>query len=225
MNTMDISRSLSSQVTVVMVHYRTPDLLSEAVESFYAHYPDVTMWIMENGSQQEEVDRLLEQLISKYSTLRVHTFHHNRFHGPAMDYALRNQVTTPFTFLLDSDTKTVKRGFLEEMLHEMMIKEAYSMGSLIGVNHRGFKDETGIRIPLTPYFMIRTDRYSLYPPFIHHGQPTLAHFEKALSSGERVLTYPIEQYIEHKWRGTASRYGYQLGWKARLDFLLNKLGF
>lgn len=212
------------QITIVMVHYRTPDLLQVAVETLFDHYPNVTLWILDNGSGMESVDLLLKQYEERYATLRIHRFSENVFHGPAMDYALRKLVQTPYAFLLDSDTEVKRGGFLEEMTGQFEDSSTYAIGSLMRVNSRGFKDDRGIEIPLTPYFMIRADRYTEYPSFIHHGQPTLAHFSEALKKGEKLLNYPIEQYIDHKWRGTASRFGYQLGWKARFDYLLNKLG-
>lgn len=216
--------SVLDQVTMVMVHFRTPDLLQIAVESFFSVYPGANVWIIDNGSASEEVDVLLEQCKERYSTLRVHRFSENKFHGPAMDFALRNLIETPYALFLDSDTKTQKDGFLEEMLRALDEQQAYAIGQLERVNDRGFKDPRGIEIPLTPYFLIRTELYNRYPAFIHHGQPTLAHFTQALQEGQRLLNYPIEQYIEHRWRGTASRFGYQLGWKARLDYLLHKFG-
>lgn len=216
--------SINNLVTVIIVHYRTPDLLKVAVESLYSYYPEIKVWIVDNGSILESVDELFNEFSDRYSTLQIHRCSKNIFHGPAMDYALRHLVKTPFAFLLDSDTETKKGEFLEQMIGELDSLSAYAIGALEKVNSRGFKDSKGMEIPLTPYFMIRTDRYSHYEPFAHHGQPTLAHFTGARKNGEKLLNYPIEQYIDHKWRGTASRFGYQLGWKARLDYLLNKIG-
>ena len=34
----------------------------------------------------------------------------------------------------------------------------------------------------------------------------------------------MDDYIDHLWRGTASKFGYGLGLKGKFDYLLNKLG-
>jgi hypothetical protein len=43
--------------------------------------------------------------------------------------------------------------------------------------------------------------------------------------GYILKSFPIENFIDHRWRGTASRFGYGLGWRGKIDFVLNKLGF
>lgn len=220
----------ASEVTALMVHYRTPDLLRVAVDSFYAHCPGVPMLLFDNGSlafpEGKEVDALLTELQARHApALRVHRHPRNLFHGPALDLALREMVTTPYAFVLDSDTRTRRPGFLQAMTERLRErKEHYAIGSAEQVNDRGFKQAGGIKVLLTPYMLLRTDLYGRFQPIVHHGQPTLFHYRDAQRQGYRLLEFPIEEYIEHEWRGTASRFGYRLGWRGRLDYLLNLLG-
>lgn len=52
----------------------------------------------------------------------------------------------------------------------------------------------------------------------------LANFKAARENGYKLLHFPMDKYIDHLWRGTASKYGYKLGLKGKLDYLLNRLG-
>ena len=121
--------------------------------------------------------------------------------------------------------KTLEESSLEEMDEIISSeREIYGMGEIIKANKRGYKSETGKEILLTPYMLINTDLYSSLRPFIHHGQPTLHNFSDAASKGFMLKAYKISDYIDHIWRGTADRFGYGLGFKGKLDYLLNKLG-
>jgi hypothetical protein len=103
-------------------------------------------------------------------------------------------------------------------------KQVYAVGEIIKVNDRGFKDEQGFDVLITPYFLVKKEYYNNLPPFIHHGQPTIHNFKKAEQEGLKLIDFPISEYIHHHWRGTASRFGYGLGLKGKLDYFLNKLG-
>jgi hypothetical protein len=39
-----------------------------------------------------------------------------------------------------------------------------------------------------------------------------------------LVDFPVEEYIVHKGRGTAARHGYRLGWRGKLNFVMNRLG-
>jgi hypothetical protein len=71
---------------------------------------------------------------------------------------------------------------------------------------------------------VDTALYRQLPPFIHHGLPVLGSCAEAESRGWRVEDFPVDQYIEHLGRGTAERFGYGLGIKSRLEYVLHRLG-
>jgi hypothetical protein len=149
----------------------------------------------------------------------------NIYHGPAMNQAM-NTVEEEYVFFLDSDTETKRDGFLEQMLAELESSaNAYGIGRHITVNKRGFLAETGITVLAPAYMLLRSRLYIKFPPFEHHGQPVLKNFIAAQQLGYTLKSFPIEDYIDHQWRGTANRFGYGLGWKGKIDFVLNKLGF
>ena len=212
-------------VTTVIVNYQTPKLLQNAVQSFKKFYPDVDVLIFDNGSndQSAQVIKRLEELYS--DSVRTHFEIKNMFHGPALHKALDNLIQTEYCFFLDSDTITKKQGFLEKGI-EILSSDSnnYALGFRIKVNRRGFKDPNGIPIAVTPYLLMKTKPYHQFPPFHHHGQPVLKNFYEAQKQGYRIESFPMDEYIDHFWRGTASKYGYGLGLKGKIEFMLNKLG-
>jgi GT2 family glycosyltransferase len=214
-----------SRVTTVIVNYQTPDLLRNAVHSFKQHYPDSKMLIFDNGSKDHSRS-VIADLKSRFShSIQTHFEEDNIFHGPALDKTLREMVDTEYCFFLDSDTVTKKGGFLERGVDILSAKEEnYALGYKLNVNKRGFKDPEGTPIILTPYLLMKTEPYSMFPPFFHHGQPVLNNFSEAQEKGYQLIHFPMEEYIDHLWRGTASKFGYGLGLKGKFDFLLNKLG-
>lgn len=212
-------------ILTVIINFQTPGLLKEAVSTFTKTYPDQDVLIVDNGSQDNSRETIqeIEETSSRIKTLFLEN---NIFHGPAMDLVLNKSSNYDYLFFLDSDTETRKTGFLEAM-YEIAEKDdnVYAIGQKAWVNKRGFKDEQGFQIILTPYMFLRRALYSYFPPFFHHGQPTLQNFFEATDNGYKLVNFPIEKYIFHHWRGTAKKYGYKLGLKGKIDYLLNKFGF
>jgi hypothetical protein len=100
----------------------------------------------------------------------------------------------------------------------------YGVGRVVTVNSRGFLAPRGIQVLLSAFMMIRDRDYHLFPPFEHHGLPVMKHFDAAVAQGYELADFPIDEYVHHLGRGTAMRYGYGLGLKSKIEFLLNKLG-
>jgi hypothetical protein len=216
--------SVAKRVTVAFVHYETPDLLETAVRSFKSFYPDVPTVIFDNGSGESSSD-LIRRLIQEYApSLQAHFSDRNLYHGPAMDRTMK-LVTTEFVCFLDTDTETRRGGFLEAMCIIFDRSDRiYGVGQISTVNSRGFPAPQGIRVLATAFMMLRVRDYHLFPPFEHHGMPTMKHFKAAVGQGYELADFPTGQYVHHFGRGTAGRYGYGLGLKSKVEFLLNKLG-
>jgi GT2 family glycosyltransferase len=215
---------MNHSISTVVINFQTPDLLKTTVESFRKFYPEADIFLIDNGSKDSSHETL-EQLKRNFQQhTKIIYLHENIFHGPAMHFAI-NEINSKYLFFLDSDTKTFNGGFLEEMVSILNSSEKiYGTGRFLTVNKRGFQVTKGISFPAPAYMMIRRDLYFQFPPFEHHGMPVLSNFSKALKSGFEFREFPIQNYIEHLWRGTAGRFGYGLGFKARIDYILNKLG-
>lgn len=213
------------KIRTVVINFQTPDLLKTVIESFRKFYPTSQMTIIDNGSKDNsrEVIEKIRCATPEYTTTLL--LDSNIYHGPAMNQAM-NAVKEEYVFFLDSDTEIKQGGFLEPMLGELESSvTAYGIGRQITVNKRGFSAETGVTLLAPAYMMLRRRLYSNFPPFEHHGQPVLKNFIEAKHMGYTLISFPIEDFIDHQWRGTASRFGYGLGWRGKIDFVLNKLGF
>lgn len=219
--------STMNQLTVVSVNYRTPDLIARAVQSFREHYPHLPLLLVDNGSGDDSVDRLmaLQAAHPDHTDLVLNT--ENRHHGPAMDQAVRT-VDTPLVLFLDSDIVVRRGGFVEGMMRALAdVPRSYATGKRIWMNRRGFDvDESAGG---TPYIrpicmMLRRPLYLTLPAFRRHGAPCLDNMRAAYQQGLQLIHFPVEDYIEHDGRGTAGRHGYRLGLRGRVNHLLNSLG-
>ena len=212
-------------VSAAVINFQTPDLLRVAVRSFYEAYPDVRLLIVDNGSEDESRD-VIEGLCQEAGdVLEALYLPENIYHGPAMHRALQT-LTTPYAYLFDSDTKTKRGGFLEAMCGALEEPERrYGAGQVVEANKRGFADaKGGIPVLVSAHMLLRRDVYHRLPPFVHHGLPALRNFRAATEEGYTLVPFPIGEYVEHFGRGTAERYGYGLGLKSKLDYVLSKLG-
>ncbi len=210
-------------ITVVIINYQTPDFLEKAVRSFKKIYPKINVLLVDNGSADDSKS-LIKDLKEELPETEMLLLDENIYHGPAMHFVLKNHITTEKAFFLDSDTETRKPGFLEKMCSLADQEKVYGVGQIITVNKRGFKDENGFEVLTTPHMLINTAYYNQFSPFIHHGQPTINNFREAQEQGLKFIDFPISNYIKHHWRGTANRFGYGLGLKSKVDYILNKLG-
>jgi hypothetical protein len=46
----------------------------------------------------------------------------------------------------------------------------------------------------------------------------------AAAAGLLLAHVPVDNFVQHAGRGTAGRFGYRLGWKGKLNHILNRLG-
>lgn len=220
-------RVTSSAVTVVVINFGTPDLTRRAAESFRSFYPLLPLLLIDNGSQDESRRTLEELLVLAPEATELILNGSNRHHGPAMDQALRH-VHTPYVLFLDSDCEVLRGEFVEAMiaLAENM-PGAYAVGKKIFMNDRGFDmpEQPGVHPYIRPICMlVRRDLYLQLPPFERHGAPCLANMRAAAAEGLQLIHFPVEEYVRHEGRGTASRHGYRLGWRGRLNHLMNRIG-
>lgn len=215
--------SIEQRVSAVVINFQTPDLLTTAVRGFHHAYPDVPLLIVDNGSSDESPELISRIEAELGPSVRAKLLPDNRFHGPAMDLAIR-ELESPFVYVFDSDTETVRGGFLEAMIELGSDDDVYGVGKIAHVNKRGFAARSGIPVLLSAFMLIKRQIYLGLPPFAHHGLPALENFREAARRGYRLAHFPIDEFVTHLGRGTAERYGYGLGLRSRIDYLLNKFG-
>lgn len=215
---------MPAALAAAVVNYQTPDLLGDAVRSFKEHYPDVPLLIVDNGSEDGS-PALVGRLARELPATEALRLEENIFHGPAMHRALTH-LGAGHVYVFDSDTVTRRGGFLEEMQALLTASPtAYAAGQIVRVNRRGFRADDGVPVPASAYMLLDRARYLTLPPFIHHGLPVLENMTAAHARGLTLESFPVESYVDHLGRGTAARYGYGLGLRSRLDYLLNRLGW
>ncbi len=211
-----------ASVLTAIIHFQTPDLLLQAVESFRRHEASAPLLVVDNGSADGSA-RMVESLPDRFEGLEVRMLEENCFHGPAMDLVLR-EAREDCVFFLDSDTITHRGGFLEPMAAQAVAPANWACGQVTRADPRGFASVEGTPVPVSAFMMINREVYASLPPFIHHGLPVLQTSQAAATRGHRVAEFPVEQYVEHVGRGTAERFGYGLGWRSRLNYLMHRLG-
>jgi len=213
-------------VTAAIINFQTPDLTRLTLTTFKSFYPSIPVLLIDNGSQDESVE-VLRELSAKHAMVMPLLNHRNRHHGPAMDQALR-LIQTEYALILDSDVRVKKKGFLEGMLDIFRSEpDCYAAGTKIWVNDRGFNVPEGT--DAHPYvrpvcMLLRTRLYLELTPFEWHGAPCLANMIAASARHLRLVNYDLEEYIDHEGQGTASRHGYRLGLRGKINHLLNRLG-
>jgi glycosyltransferase involved in cell wall biosynthesis len=216
-------------VTVVIINFRTPDLVSRAVGSLRRYYPSLAVLLIDNGSGDRDSLNVLESNRCSFpecTTIIVNP--RNRHHGPAMDQAL-HETRAPYVLFLDSDCEVVAGGFIENMLNLLCAEtERYAIGKKTFLNRRGF--DVSVQEGATPYIrpicmMVKRELYLRLPPFKLHGSPCLENMRQAKALGFTVVDFPVERYVRHEGRGTAGHYGYRLGLRGKINFILDRIGF
>ena len=203
-------------ITTIIINYKTPDLLRNCVESFRTHYEQIPLLLIDNGSKDESTT-YIRALAATSTNVRCLLNQRNLFHGPALDQGIR-YCPTPYIFLLDSDCLILTTGFLEQMRQLLQDREAYAVGRLQYKNHFGYDRPPGT-VGAIPYIdphamLLRKSMYLKLPPFVHHGAPCLQNMRRAQQQQRPLIPFPIHHFVEHLRRGTCSRYGYGLGWRA-----------
>ena len=212
------------EITTLVINYRTPDLLQKCIGSFLLHYPGRKMMIVDNGSDDNSIT-IIRQIALQNPNVQFIFNSKNIYHGPALDQGLR-AVQTRFAFTLDSDCEVIRSGFLENMLPYYSDPRCYAVGELMYMNRFGYKlssDQSGsIRYIHPSSMLVDRTKYAKLRKFSHHGSPCLANMKDAARAGYSLVDFPIGDYIFHSGRGTCSRYGYSLGIRHLLEYLINR---
>jgi glycosyltransferase involved in cell wall biosynthesis len=214
-------------VTAVIINFQTPDLTRLAVQSLRRFYPALPLLLIDNGSSDGSPDILREIIVATGGPVELLLNRSNRHHGPAMDQAL-HYLSTDFVLFMDSDCEMVAEGVIERMTEALRADpNNYAAGKRIFMNRRGFdvQEHPGAFPVLRPMCLeVRRETYLALPPFERHGAPCLKNMRGAVERGYGLVHVPVEEYVRHKGRGTASRFGYRLGWKGKMNHLFNRLG-
>lgn len=211
-------------ITAIIVNYKTLDLTAACVESVLAIYPDVPLILVDNGSADSSTQYIVDQ-----ARLHPHVVallnSTNRYHGPAMDQAIRLS-RTPYVFTLDSDCEILGGGLLEGLRAAFVDPLLYAAGELRHIDPFGYDLRPGIPYYthyIHPYaMMLDRAKYLSLRPFIHHGSPCIKNMRAAQLRGLHFYDFAVAEYVWHHWQGTCSRYGYGLGVMTSVQHYLSR---
>jgi glycosyltransferase involved in cell wall biosynthesis len=192
-------------ITAITVNFKTPDLLNVCISSFRSHYPDLRYIVIDNGGCKES-RRILRKL---RENVRIEAIENeeNAGHGLALNQGLA-LVETPYAFLLDSDTKCNRGGFLEKMLERFEADSLlFAIGWLRHVNDTGVAYKGKPAFDAIPYVhphacLMDVAKFRRLPPFTTRGAPAVDTMRAALRAGYTVEDFPVSEYIWHKIGGT-----------------------
>ncbi|MEM1271936.1 MAG: glycosyltransferase [Bacteroidota bacterium] len=207
--------------TAIIVNYATPDLTRMAVWSLRGAYSDLPIVVVDAGSPDDSVDQL--RLLATQTSIRLIEEPKNVHHGPGMDLVLR-QIDTDWGLVFDSDCILYRPGLLE-MLHERSAG-AYMVGQRLAIDKMGYPARENA--PVFDYVhpkcaLVHRETYHTLPPFEKHGVPCLTNELEAQRRHLSFVDAPVDDYVYHIGRGTASRHGYALGAKGRLESVFARI--
>ena len=198
-------------IAVVIANYKSKDLTQRAFETFRKFYPDVLVYIVDNGSGDDSTEYINNCTDDKLIKIINPA---NYGHGVAL-HQVADATDRRFLFTLDSDTITHKGGFMELMLEEMEADPmTYAVGVECETDRNGFNTYTGgpgaVRYIHPQSSLYDLQIYATLRPFIHHGAPCIENMIDANVRGLRLVNFPITDYVEHLGGGTCKVRG---GWE------------
>jgi len=167
------------------------------------------MVVLDNASDDGSFE-WLQKKAKEDGALRLLRSDVNIGHGPGLCRCLE-EVETPYVFTLDSDTVTIKGGFLELMLRRLETNEQlFALGWLRYVNHNGVAfsepNPKAIRYVHPHAMLFDFVKYRRLKPFVSAGAPAIKLMTSAAEAGYEVEDFPIQKYIRHLIAGTRRLY-------------------
>ena len=196
-----------TDITTIIVNYRTPHLVQSAADTFRQAYPDVRLILVDNGSEDGSTSTI-NTLQKAHRNIDSILLTRNIYHGPAVNLALR-KVTTPFFFLLDTDCTVRKGGFFEQMLTCFDNPRVYAAGKIRYVKRSGVpghprqaNDRKGIPYVETWGGLFHCENCAALGVFSKGGASGNQIAAAAHAQHYRAISFPIQNFIEHLGGGT-----------------------
>jgi len=194
-------------VEIISVNYNTPELIYRQYISI-RKYISKTIPIRIIDGSDKGVEHF-KDLINSDENFSVKSFGYNIHHGAGMHYGITSSKYR-YQLIMDSDSFFVKTGLLDLML-SMFDSNTYGVGQVMDVNSSGINVKRGIKY-LHPYCMLISRHiYEQYEPFLNHGAPCINAMISIINKQYQVKSISgISKYVKTTWRGTVSKFGYQL---------------
>jgi GT2 family glycosyltransferase len=190
-------------ITAIIVSYQRLDLLRACLASVRQHYPELKVIIVDGSPLHSVCSTYVGKIGNRFTkTVRLD---YNIGHGRGMKKGIELCKTSRF-LLLDSDVTIDRPGVLEDMSHHLdQYTNCYGVGRVVTIDDKGLNAAKGAPY-LHPHFaLVDKAVYQQYAPIIHHGSPMLkAMIDLAAKQKHFLFSFPVENYITHKERGTRS---------------------
>jgi glycosyltransferase involved in cell wall biosynthesis len=188
-----------TNITGVTVHYNTPELLSNALQSIDNNYKLNKIITINNGGDINYV------CTNNY--MQILDMTKNVGHGLGLNAGLY-YVNTDYALIFDSDTEIIKPEVLKLMI-EKINNGVYAVGKVSTVDKDGNDDINGFKY-VHPFFMLlNMSKYRKYPPFIHHGAPLIKTMYD-MRDHNTCEHFDPQPYVYHKWAGTREQFNNQV---------------
>jgi hypothetical protein len=214
-----------TNITAIIVHYRTPLLAHAAVWSLRSLYPELPVMLIDNASPPAEQAQLRETA-AQAGGIELICNTENAHHGPAMHQGMM-RCKTPYALLFDSDCIAFRPGFLEVM-HQELAGGAYICGAIQHIDDFGYNvppSDASIPYAHPSCALVDVETYKQLPPFEKHGAPCISNQKAAHEQGFPATDFPVSQYVYHIGRATVKATGgYHLGAKGYLNKFRRLLG-
>lgn len=203
-----IDKWKEKDITVLICHRNTNDLIRLCLESLLRFYPDIPIVVMEGGSTDDSVFYLrYKSMLHPNIKIIEGTDTTSRFtsHGVTMHEALKHHIHTKYVLLMDSDVIVERAGLIEDMLPEFNKDELlYAIGSVMLVTRSGHacgapKNEDDVLRYAHPSFSIYDVKkyHEVGKPFTDHGAPCVYSMLEAENKGLHIVYYPVDKYVSH----------------------------
>lgn len=197
------------EISILTVHYNTPKLLTDLLDSIDKYYPTIEVYIVD-GSDNKEIIQVVKEICLGRKNYHLFSMGKNIHHGPGIDYGI-HKIATPYILLVDTDSKIIKGGLIEAMYCELTA-DFYGIGTIEYVNRDGWNVDREIGIPyLHPRCSLLSKKaYLDYKPAHKHGAPMINAMTDLYDQGQSAkLKYfdKMDDYYVHTGRGTVNLTG------------------
>jgi hypothetical protein len=182
--------NITDAVTGIVVHYNTPSLLKECIDSINSHYK-INIIIIDGSPKGSAGNIMANHLTENKPNIRCINANYNIGHGKGINMGM-SMVTTPL----------VNDRCLEFMLSKMETEERkYGCGLIVTTDENGCNTKEGIDY-LHPYFsLIDREMFYKFPICTHHGAPMIVPM-RALNGLNLLVNFDPSPYVLHHHRGT-----------------------
>ncbi len=189
-------------LTGVVVHYRTPGLLKNAVDSIREFY-DFPIVVIDGSGDAG---------LTGYNNVTTIKIGYNIGHGLGMDSGIKF-AKTDFVLTFDTDIE-MKEPCLELML-EKVKGDTYAIGKLYIDSPKQYFyienkdlfdcDYTQTYVIHPSFQIVNKKAYLKYAPYISDGAPTVLSYHDIMRYGkekEILIDFPVLDYVNHPNSGT-----------------------